>query len=138
MGDAAGADPADAARRAKPPLDRLVRQSYQSRRFHSAEGLVLMPLVRSSDRFRADFDGIYFRMKDGKKNITCLVSYEALDDYVHGTQTRRERVSIFKQSRLRFDRAASAKYDRGAAELDGSVRVGARDLNPDQLTGAAA
>jgi hypothetical protein len=96
-----------------------------------------MPLARSSDRFRADFEGIYFRMKDGRKGVTCLVSYAALDDYVCGTLTRRERVSLFKENRSMIERVASSKYDAGGGEPNGSIRVETRDLNPDQFCATA-
>ena len=96
-----------------------------------------MPLNRSSVRFRAGFDGVYFRMKDAGKNVTCIVSHEALD-YFGGTPTRQGRVSIFKENRLLIERAASAKYDKEGADVDGSVRVGTGDLKPDRLAASAA
>jgi hypothetical protein len=97
-----------------------------------------MPLTRSSIRFRAGFDGVYFRMKDAGKNVTCIVSHEALDNHFRGTPTRQGRVSIFKENRLLIERAASAKYDKQGVDGDGSVRVGTGDLKPDRFAATAA
>lgn len=92
-----------------------------------------MPLTRLNEAFRADFDGIHFGMTDGTQNFTCVVRYEALDDYVRGTPTQQERVEIFEKNRSFIEGVASAKYDAGHIRRDGRVRVDTRDLNPDQF-----
>ena len=97
-----------------------------------------MPLTRSSTRFRAALDGIYFRMKDARKNVTCIVSHEALDNSFRGTPTRQGRVSIFKENRVLIERAASAKYDKEGLDVDGNVRVGTGDLKPERFAETAA
>jgi uncharacterized protein DUF1488 len=92
-----------------------------------------MPLTRSDDKVRADIDGVYFHMADGAKNVVCVVSYAALDDYVRGAQSRRERIAIFKANRSRIEQVASRMYHAGGAEPDGSIRIGTQGLNPDQF-----
>jgi Protein of unknown function (DUF1488) len=97
-----------------------------------------MPLTRLSDAFHPDVDGIYFGMNDGTKTVTCMVTYEALQDWVRGAPLaapeQNECVAIFTEERSQIESVASAKYDAGRAEPDGSVRVRTRDLNPDQFS----
>jgi hypothetical protein len=98
-----------------------------------------MPLTRLSGAFHPDSDGIYFGMKDGTKTVTCMVTYEALQDWVRGAPLaapeQDECVAIFMEDRSQIERVASARYDAGDADPDGRVRVRTRDLNPDQVSG---
>jgi Protein of unknown function (DUF1488) len=89
-----------------------------------------MPLIRSNDTYRQELDGVYFGLQDGRKVVVCMVSNEALDDYARGNPNRRER--IFLKIRPRIEAIASAKYDAGHIETDGTLRVDTRDLNPDR------
>ena len=91
-----------------------------------------MPLIRSNDTYRQELDGVYFGLQDGRKVIVCMVSNEALDDYVRGSPDKRDRASIFLKIRPRIEAIASAKYDAGRIETDGTARVDTRDLNPDR------
>jgi Protein of unknown function (DUF1488) len=97
-----------------------------------------MPLIRSNDTYRQELDGVYFGLQDGRKVVACMVSNEALDDYIRGSPKKRDRASIFLKIRPRIEAIASAKYDAGRIETDGTLRVDTRDLNPDQVRGTAA
>jgi hypothetical protein len=97
-----------------------------------------MPLIRSTDTYRLQLDGLHFVMQDGRKTVLCIVSYEALDDYARGTPKQGDRASIFQEIRSRIEAIASAKYARRRIEPDGTIRVDTRDLNPAQVGGTAA
>jgi Protein of unknown function (DUF1488) len=91
----------------------------------------------SDNAFFDGMVGVYFGMKDGNKTVRCVVTYEALDDYVRGSPNLKDRLSIFREIRLHVEEIASALYDAGYIEKDGLVIVYTRELNP-QLRATAA
>lgn len=71
---------------------------------------------------------VRFAMKDGAKTVTVLVSNTALDEIEIWPPDEDDYFGRFKQNRKSFERIASAKYDRGHVESDGTVCIRALDL----------
>jgi hypothetical protein len=91
-----------------------------------------MPLTATADPGHHHFeaDNIYFYMDNGDQRVRCGVSRLALELLEPELPPTKEgRIEAFKQHRRRFERAASAKFDRGQLEPDGStVLIRAADL----------
>ena len=88
-----------------------------------------MPLMPVALRATADRTAVRFAMKDGAKTVMVLVANPALDD-IDIALPDCGHLDIFKQYRKSFEQLASAKYDRGHLEQDGSVCIRAIDLAP--------
>src|SRR5262245_21497987 len=91
-----------------------------------------MPLTATSDPGHHHFaaDVVYFYMKNGDQRVRCGVSRLSLELLEPDLPpTKQGRIQAFKQRRARIERTASAKFDRGHFEPDGStVLVRAVDL----------
>ena len=88
-----------------------------------------MPLMPVALRATADRSAVRFAMKDGAKTIIVLVANPALED-IDIAPPDGGHLHIFKQYRKSFERIASAKYDRGHVEKDGTVCIRSIDLAP--------
>lgn len=88
-----------------------------------------MPLLPVALRATAERSAVRFAMKDGAKTVIVLVANPALDD-IDMAPPDGCHLHIFKQYRKSFEQIASAKYDRGHVEQDGSVCIRAVDLAP--------
>lgn len=88
-----------------------------------------MPLIRAAIPAVQDkVQGIVrFIMRDGSRRVEVLVSNVVLDDLDHASPDECS-FRRFKQNRLRFEQIASAKYDKGYVEMDGTVRIKEMDL----------
>jgi hypothetical protein len=90
-----------------------------------------MRLKHLNDGYGIDLEGIAFGMLDAQKRpVRCLVTGDALTDAIGGNPTQAEQVDWFLSNRALVEEVASAKFDQGAVESDGTIRVGTRDLNP--------
>jgi hypothetical protein len=91
----------------------------------------LIRLRRVNEEYAIDLEGVAFGMLDAeKRTVQCLVTGDALTDALGGNPTQTEKVDWFVANRALVEEVASAKFDRGAVESDGTIRVGTRDLNP--------
>ena len=91
-----------------------------------------MPLLSVARRAELDNASrcIRFAMKDGAKTVFVLVSNTALEDNEVWPPDDGGFLQHFKRSRKGFERIASAKYDKGYIEADGSVCIRSLDLPP--------
>jgi len=91
-----------------------------------------MPLMATADPAHHHFasDIVYFYMNDGDRRIRCGISRLALEVLEPELPPTKEgRMQAFQKHRRRIERAASAKFDRGQLEPDGStILVRATDL----------
>jgi len=91
-----------------------------------------MSLSTTSDPGHHHFatDTVYFYMNDGGRRVRCGISRLALEVLEPELPpTKQGRMQAFTQHRIRIERAASAKFDRGQLEPDGStILVRAADL----------
>ena len=91
-----------------------------------------MPLKATADPGHHHFasETVHFYMNDGDRRVRCAISRLALEALEPDLpQTRGGRMQTFQQHRRRIERAASAKFDRGQLEPDGStILVRAADL----------
>jgi hypothetical protein len=91
-----------------------------------------MPLTATADPGHHHFgsDIVRFYMDDGERRVRCGISRLALEVLEPELPPTKEgRMQAFQQHRRRIERAASAKFDRGELEPDGStVLVRAADL----------
>lgn len=69
---------------------------------------------------------VAFQAVDGKKQVPCAISHEALRDHFGGN--RREPVAVFKANADAIEQLARRKYLRGEIEPDGSVLIRTSDL----------
>ena len=69
--------------------------------------------------------GVAFRMSDGTRDLTVLVTDEALED---SASPPSHDLARFDDYRVTYARIASAKYDAGAFELDGRLLVRTADI----------
>jgi hypothetical protein len=96
---------------------------------------MLLTHLNSKSAFAATLEGVSFGMKDGKRTVRCLVTYKALTDMVGGAPNQNELNGAFRDDRGDIEDVASAKFDDGKIEADGSVRIDTRDLNPELFAG---
>jgi hypothetical protein len=89
-----------------------------------------MPLKRLSQGYQDDLEGIRFGMRDEQRTVICLVTDAALTDAMGGNPTQAERSEWFVAHRSDIEEVASSKFDQGALEANGNIRVDTRDLNP--------
>jgi hypothetical protein len=89
----------------------------------------LMSVARPAKLDRA-LRSIRFAMTDGSKMVFVLVSNTALEDIEVWPPDDGGCLKRFKQSRKGFEQIASAKYDRGHVEADGTVCIRSLDLPP--------
>ena len=91
-----------------------------------------MPLMSVARRAELDhaLRTVRFAMKDGSKTVVVHVSNTALEDIEFWPPDARGYLLRFKQSRKCFERIASAKYDKGYVEANGTVCIRAMDLPP--------
>jgi Protein of unknown function (DUF1488) len=91
-----------------------------------------MPLMTTADPGHHHFasDTVYFYMSDGQRRVRCAISRLALEVLQPELfPTKEGRMQAFQQHRRCIERAASAKFDRGQLEPDGStVLVRTADL----------
>src|ERR1700730_18289664 len=85
----------------------------------------VMPLIPVAEA-AADGKAVRFAMKDGSKVVTILVSSPALENVEiaddHGY------FCTFKLNRKSFERIASAKYENGFVQPDGTGCIRAVDM----------
>jgi hypothetical protein len=90
-----------------------------------------MPLRRLNEAYASDSEGIGFGMLNAQwRKLRCLVTGAAITDAIGGNPTQAEQVEWFLANRGSVEQIATVKFDQGAFESDGSIRVGTRDLNP--------
>jgi hypothetical protein len=91
-----------------------------------------MPLTATADPGHHHFatDTVYFYMNDGERRVRCGISRLALEVLEPELPpTKQGRMQAFTQHRIRIERVASAKFDHGQLEPDGSaILVRAADL----------
>jgi hypothetical protein len=91
-----------------------------------------MPLIATAEPGHHHFVGgiVHFYMDDGDRRVRCGISRLALEVLEPElSPTKEGRMQAFQQHRRRIERAASAKFDRGQLEPDGStILVRAADL----------
>jgi Protein of unknown function (DUF1488) len=87
-----------------------------------------MPLERGIGSATEEPNGdVLFPMNDGSRRITCRVTAEAL--YLLTAAGRYRRLTrAFDSVRLHIEIIASAKYDDGFVEEDGSITVRQADV----------
>jgi hypothetical protein len=87
-----------------------------------------LPLpTRGTHHFASDI--VHFYMDDGDRRVRCGISRLALEVLEPELpQTKEGRMQAFQKHRRRIERAASAKFDRGELEPDGTVFLGTADL----------
>jgi hypothetical protein len=71
---------------------------------------------------------VRFAMKDGARLVMVLVANTALEDVEIWPLEEDDYLGRFKQNRKSFEKIASAKYDKGHIEADGTVCIRAMDL----------
>jgi hypothetical protein len=87
-------------------------------------GEQLMPLSRLNDGFEIDLEGIAFSMADRRGHTwRCLITDRALTDAMGGDPTRKQKAEWFRAKRSSVERAASDRFDMGAFEKDGFIRI---------------
>ena len=91
-----------------------------------------MPLAATIDlgHYHLATDTVYFYMNNGDQRVRCGVTGLALEllepELPH---TKQGRIQAFNPRQARIERAATAKFDRGALEPDGrTVLVRVFDL----------
>ena len=84
-----------------------------------------MPLRDLLDPAQHIEGGVGFRMSDGTRELTVLVTDEALED---SASPPSHDVARFDDYRGSYARIASAKYDARAFELDGRLMVRTADI----------
>jgi uncharacterized protein DUF1488 len=90
-----------------------------------------MSLKRLNNGYAIDLEGVAFGMLDDRGNtVRCLVTGDALTDAIGGNPSQKEQVEWFVSNRSIIEQVASVKFDQGAIENNGAVRVGTRDLSP--------
>lgn len=89
-----------------------------------------MPLLSVARRATLDSAArcVRFAMKDGAKTVFVLVSNTALEDIEVCPPDNGGALQQFKLSRKGFEQIASAKYDKGHIEADGTVCIRSLDL----------
>jgi hypothetical protein len=89
-----------------------------------------MPLTRAAIPAVQDatHGAVRFAMRDGTKRVDVLVSSTVLDDIDYVSSDECSYFHRFKENRQRFEYIASAKYDKGHVEVDGTVCIRAMDL----------
>ena len=74
--------------------------------------------------------GVRFAMLYGATLVAVLVTHAALDDIERAPLEAGGHLACFNKHRETFERAASAKHQRGQLEESGAVIVQAGDLKP--------
>ena len=89
-----------------------------------------MPLTRAAIPAVQDTTRgvVRFVMRDGAKRVHVLVSSTVLDDLDYVSPDQCAYFHRFKENRQRFEHIASAKYDKGHVEVDGTVCIRVMDL----------
>jgi hypothetical protein len=83
-----------------------------------------MPLSRLNDRFEVDLEGIAFSMVDRRGHTwRCLITDRVLTDAIGGDPTRKQKTEWFRAKRSSVELAASDRFDMGAFEKDGFIRI---------------
>jgi Protein of unknown function (DUF1488) len=83
-----------------------------------------MPLSRLNDGFEIDLGGIAFGMLDRHgRSWRCLITDSTLTDAIGGNPTQRQKTDWFRANRSTVERLASDKFDMGAFEKDGFIRL---------------
>jgi Protein of unknown function (DUF1488) len=94
-----------------------------------------MSLTRLNDQFNIDLEGIAFGMlSETGAVVRCLVTEAAIRDAMKGNPTQKEREEWFRAHRGDVEEVASAMFDEGRLQSDGTIRVDTRELNPDQFS----
>ena len=92
-------------------------------------GRASMPLMHLNDIYHVEVDGIGFGMLFGDASVRCLIEDEAIRDAIGGHTTEPQRIDWFRANRSHVESIASAKFDAGVREENGTIRVTTRDLN---------
>jgi hypothetical protein len=92
-----------------------------------------MPLTRANERYTLRDDGIHFLMQDGREEVVCRITVEALSQ-LGRTLALTELPELFETSRDTIERAASDKYDQTSRRPYEVVTVTAVDLGLDSAT----
>ncbi len=83
-----------------------------------------MTLSRLNDGFEIELEGIAFGMADRHGHTwRCLITDRALTDAIGGNPTRKQKTEWFRANRSSVERVASDKFDLGAFEKDGFIRI---------------
>jgi Protein of unknown function (DUF1488) len=89
-----------------------------------------MLLVTTGEPGHPDFetDNVYFFMLDRQqRRIRCAVTLEALETFDPQVDRRVGTAKCFEANRDRIEQMASAKFDIGNTEADGTVMIRAAD-----------
>jgi hypothetical protein len=92
-----------------------------------------MPLTRSNESYTFRDDGIHFLMRDGREEVVCRITVEALSQ-LGRTLALTEITEVFETGRDTIERAASDKYDQTSRRPYEVVTVTAVDLGLDGAT----
>ncbi|HEV2521704.1 MAG TPA: DUF1488 family protein [Candidatus Acidoferrales bacterium] len=77
---------------------------------------------------RYDFDRrvVLFWGQDGKTQVRCAISDDALDDHFNGDD--KDKLEVFRANRREIEQEARRKYLAGRMEADGSILIRTGDL----------
>lgn len=79
--------------------------------------------------FNFDRGAVCFAADSGGKAVQCCVSEEALQDHCGATGgVTEDLIAAYERCSAQVQTVASAKYDRGETEFDGSILVRTADL----------
>jgi hypothetical protein len=90
-----------------------------------------MPLTTTGEEGHYEFktDNVYFFMNNGKDRIRCAVTLNALEKLDPKLQRgRQSQLNCFYAHRTQIESMASARFDMGCLENDGTVMIKADDL----------
>ena len=92
-----------------------------------------MPLTTTGESGHHDFkaDTVVFFMLNGADRVRCVVTLQALEKFDPKIgRYEAACLACFNQHRSEIENAASAKFDKGHAERDGTIMVMEGDLKP--------
>lgn len=90
-----------------------------------------MPLTRKDPKILVltHTDTVRFFLHDREKQITCRVSFEAMDDMERALNTfLRDRVAQFARLRDAIEKIAQRRYHAGLLLQDGTVLITSKDV----------
>ncbi len=83
-----------------------------------------MTLSRLNDGFEIELEGIAFGMVDRQGHTwRCLITDSTLTDAIGGNPTQKDKTAWFRANRSSVERVASDKFDMGAFEKEGFIRI---------------
>ncbi len=94
-----------------------------------------MPLTATTEEpiERGMSAGFKLTMRDGVREVSVIVSHEALDAFAPDAPEPRQKLA---ERRAAIEASASAKYDRGDIAKNGHVMITPRDLETGDMPAA--